>query len=148
MHEDKTYPCIASGGSEADRPRAAVRPGRRGRVLVVDDDLHVCTVIGRILGQEHEVVAVLSATQALELIRAGERFDVVLCDLMMPEMTGMDLHAELTRMVSDQAERMVFMTGGLFDEKVSDFLDSIGKTPVLKPFCRTELRQLIQDRLR
>jgi CheY-like chemotaxis protein len=115
---------------------------------VIDDDLQVCTVIGRILGQEHEVVAVLSAAQALELIRAGDRFDVVLCDLLMPQMTGMDLHAELTRTAPHLADRMVFMTGGVLDDRVSNFLDSIANAQLVKPFCRTALRQLIQDRLR
>ena len=51
---------------------------------------------------------------ALARITAGERFDVILCDLMMPHMTGMDLHAALAGAVPEQAERMIFMTGGAF----------------------------------
>jgi hypothetical protein len=63
-------------------------------------------------------------------------------------MSGMDLHAELTRTVPGMAEKMVFMTGGVFDDKASEFLDRIPNAQVLKPFCRTALRQLIQDRIR
>lgn len=44
-------------------------------------------------------------------------FDVILCDLMMPDTTGMDLHHELVRIAPDQVDRMVFMTGGAFTAK-------------------------------
>jgi CheY-like chemotaxis protein len=141
------HPCFATADSE-EFGSAGRAGARRGRVLVVDDDLQVCRLIARLLEPEHEVVTVVSAAQALDLIRGGERFDIVLCDLVMPQMTGMDLHAELTRAVPGMAEKMVFMTGGAFDDKASDFLDSVPNAQVLKPFCRTTLRQLVQDRIR
>ena len=53
--------------------------------------------------------------EALALVLEGKRFDLILCDLMMPVMTGMDLHAELLIVAPDQAARMVFMTGGVFN---------------------------------
>lgn len=53
-----------------------------------------------------------SADEALRLIEGGERYDVILCDLMMPVMTGMELHDALSRFAPDQANAMVFMTGG------------------------------------
>jgi CheY-like chemotaxis protein len=65
-------------------------------------------------------VLVLSA---LQRITAGERFDIIVCDLMMPQMTGMDLHAALTRAAPDQAARMVFLTGGAFTERARRFLE-------------------------
>jgi CheY-like chemotaxis protein len=143
------HPCFATADSENGKFAATERPGARcGRVLVVDDDLQVCRLIARLLEPEHEVVTVVSAAQALDLIRGGERFDIVLCDLVMPQMTGMDLHAELTRTVPGMAEKMVFMTGGVFDDRASEFLDNIPNAQVLKPFCRKTLRQLIQDRIR
>jgi CheY-like chemotaxis protein len=143
------HPCFATADSENGRLASTKRLGaRRGRVLVVDDDLQVCRLIARLLEAEHEVVTAVSAAQALELIRGGERFDLVLCDLVMPQMSGMDLHAELTRAAPGMAEKMVFMTGGVFDDKASEFLDSVPNAQVLKPFCRTALRQLIQDRIR
>src|SRR5205814_2154268 len=78
---------------------------RRGRILVVDDDRVVAAVIQRSVGGEHDVVATLSAADALALVRGGELFDVILCDLMMPQMTGMDLHAALAGSHPDQARR-------------------------------------------
>jgi CheY-like chemotaxis protein len=120
---------------------------RRGHVLVIDDEASLCTVIRRTLGPEHEVVTVNSARQALELFGGGERFDIVLCDLMMPQMTGMELHAELMRMVPDQARKMIFMTGGAFSEEAARFLTKVPNATVAKPFKTTALRELVRNRL-
>src|SRR5689334_17209072 len=77
---------------------AAFPPLRRGRVLMVDDDTSVCKAIARLLSDQHDVTAVSSAELALDQIRDGTRFDVILCDLHMPQMTGMDLYGALTRL--------------------------------------------------
>ncbi|TMB29249.1 MAG: response regulator, partial [Deltaproteobacteria bacterium] len=61
----------------------------RGRVLVVDDEPMVGSSIRRLLGRDHDVVVVQSGKDAVAKIAAGERYDVILCDLLMPEMTGM-----------------------------------------------------------
>src|SRR4051812_24171686 len=85
---------------------------RRGRVLVVDDEPMVGSSIRRLLGRDHEVVVVQSGKEAVARIAAGERYDVVLCDLLMPEMTGMDVHADLHARDPELARRMVFLSGG------------------------------------
>jgi len=120
---------------------------RRGRVLVIDDEPQLCTVIQRTLSAEHEVTTVTSARQALDLIHAGRRFDVVLCDLMMPQMTGMELYAELSREVPDQAGTMIFMTGGAFSDEETSFLAKVANPTVEKPFKTTALRQLVRTQL-
>jgi CheY-like chemotaxis protein len=120
---------------------------RRGHVLVIDDEASLCTVIRRTLGSEHEVVTVTSARQALELFGGGERFDIVLCDLMMPQMTGMELHAELMRLVPDQAQKMIFMTGGAFSEEAAQFLTKVPNATVEKPFKTTALRELVRNQI-
>ena len=81
------------------------------RALVVDDEPMLGRAITRGL-KEHEVVAVTSGAEALALFQRGERFDVILCDLMMPEMPGFDLHEQVRLVAPDQADCMVFMTGG------------------------------------
>jgi signal transduction histidine kinase len=121
---------------------------RRGRVLVVDDEPMIATAIGRTLCFEHEVVVSPDAADALERILSGERFDVVLCDLMMPQMTGMDLHAALSANAPDQAERMVFLSGGAFTAAARAFLDEVPNQRLEKPFDTRQLSALVNDRMR
>jgi PAS domain S-box-containing protein len=121
---------------------------RRARVLVVDDEPLITKVVRRTLGREHDVEALNSAEEALVRIRAGERFDVILCDLMMPQVTGMDFHAELLRAFPDQASRMVFLSGGAFTKRARDFLESVQNHRVEKPVDAQGLKALINDMLR
>ncbi|HYX92860.1 MAG TPA: response regulator, partial [Myxococcaceae bacterium] len=141
-------PVTQSDAVEADSPAAAVAPGRRGRVLVVDDEPTLGTAVGRMLSSEHEVLAVTSARDAIGRIVRGERFDVILCDLMMPEMTGMDLYAEFVRFAPDQAKKLVFMTGGAFTSRAREFLDRVRNPRIEKPFDAAALRALVHGLLR
>ena len=122
--------------------------GRRGRILVVDDEQAVVRAVSRILSDEHDVVTVVTAREALALCARGETFDLILCDLMMPEMTGMDLHQELSRMAPDQANRMIFLTGGAFTPKARRFLSETPKEHLEKPFDSTHLRASVRRHVR
>jgi CheY-like chemotaxis protein len=93
-------------------------------------------------------VAIGAAKEALAMCVGGETFDLILCDLMMPEMTGMDLHRELSRMVPDQASRMIFVTGGAFTEKARLFLSETPKEQIEKPFEAANLRAIVQRYVR
>ena len=121
---------------------------RRGRILVVDDEEMVVRSVQRILSKEHDVVATISASKALALCAGGERFDLILCDLMMPDMTGMDLHRELALVAPDQANRMIFVTGGAFTAKARHFLSETPKEHLEKPFASANLRAIVQRYLR
>ncbi|MDC0712283.1 response regulator [Stigmatella sp. ncwal1] len=120
---------------------------RRGRILIVDDDRMVGVAIRRALQREHEVVVLTEAREALERLAAGEPFDLILCDMMMPEMSGMELHEELFRVSSRAAGRMVFLTGGAFTPRAREFLGRVGNPCMEKPFLPEELRQLVQSLL-
>lgn len=122
--------------------------GRRGRILVVDDEEMVVRSVQRILSKEHDVVATVSASKALALCAGGERFDLILCDLMMPDMTGMDLHRELSLVAPDQANRMIFVTGGAFTVKARAFLSETPKEHLEKPFDSANLRAIVRRYLR
>ncbi len=117
---------------------------RRARVLVVDDERFVATALQRTLGREHDLTALDRAQDALQLIAGGARFHVILCDLMMPVMSGMELHAKLAAAVPDQAERMVFMTGGAFTDEARAFLEGVPNERVDKPFDLAALRALVR----
>lgn len=122
--------------------------GRRGRILVVDDEQLVLRSVRRILSQEHDVLAMVSAEEALVLCAGGEKFDLILCDLMMPDMTGMDFHRELLLVDPEQADRMIFITGGAFTEKARAFLSETPKEHLEKPFYSANLRAIVQRYLR
>jgi len=121
---------------------------RRGRVLVVDDDAMSGKAIARVLGGENDVRAVTSGAEALSILRGGAVFDVVLCDLMMPQMTGMDLHAILLAEAAEVAGRMVFITGGAFTSEGRTFLDTVPNQHVDKPFGAQHLRGVVRAMVR
>jgi CheY-like chemotaxis protein len=130
------------------RSSEAAPTPRRGKILVIDDEPMVARSLGRVLEQDHDVTIVLDAGDAHQRVVAGERFDVILCDLMMPKMTGMDLHAELLRAVPEQAAQMVFLTGGAFTPHARAFLEGVPNHRLHKPFDTQELRSLVNDRVR
>jgi ligand-binding sensor domain-containing protein/signal transduction histidine kinase/CheY-like chemotaxis protein len=118
----------------------------RGRVLVVDDDPLVSSALRRTLAREHDVEVVVSSKQALQLLLSPQGvFDVVLCDLMMPEMTGMELHAQLSAVEPARAERMVFVTGGAYTPAAQSFLERVANPRLEKPFEPEKLRERVRE---
>jgi CheY-like chemotaxis protein len=124
------------------------RLSRRGRVLVVDDEAMIGAAIRRTLSSEHDVVPLTSAREALDRILSGDRFDVVLCDLMMPVMSGMELYDELVRSAPDQAKRIIFLTGGAFTPRGQAFLDQVPNPRLDKPFDNQNLRAIVREQVR
>lgn len=112
------------------------------RVLVVDDDEAVLRAIARLLRPDNEVVAVFDAREALRLLESGEVFDVILCDLMMPHLSGMELHGLVEARSPKTAERFVFITGGTTHEDVRAFLARVPNERVEKPFSQGTLRDI------
>ncbi len=129
---------------EAPRAPASAEKGRRGRVLVVDDEPFIGNLIRRSLKADHDLTVLTSAREALALFDRGERFDAILCDLMMPDMTGMDLHAALHERFPDQAARMTFLSGGAFTPSATRFLDSVPNARLDKPFDAAVLRATVR----
>ena len=134
--------------AQAAQPRAAppaesVLAGKRGRVLVLDDEPLVCRAVARTLANDHEVVALTDPTEALALLARGERFDLMVCDLMMPGLTGMECHEALRTSRPELARSMIFLTGGAFTAKARAFLDRVPNVRVDKPFDADELRQVV-----
>jgi CheY-like chemotaxis protein len=140
-------PAEGSPFGEAESGRVTLPQARRGKVLVVDDEPSILDALRRMLAPAHEVVLLADAREALARISAGVRFDVLLCDLMMPQMTGMELHQRLTQVAPEQAARMVFVTGGGFTETARSFLARVANPRLDKPFDRERLRQVVRDLL-
>lgn len=106
---------------------------RLARILVIDDE----PMIGRAMRRslvDWDVSVSLSAFEALKRFEDGERFDAIVCDIMMPEMTGCALHEELVRLLPDQAARMIFVTGGALTPETRAFLAVNADRVMSKPF--------------
>jgi ligand-binding sensor domain-containing protein/signal transduction histidine kinase/CheY-like chemotaxis protein len=138
---------MASGKPERELRSTSVQSGdvERGRVLVVDDDPLVSSALRRTLARDHEVEVVVSSRRALELLASPKGgFDVILCDLMMPEMTGMELHAQLAATSPELARRMAFITGGAYTPVAKEFLERVDNPRVEKPFDPEKLREQVR----
>jgi len=92
-----------------------------------------------------EVDVASGGRQALQMIRRGQSYDAVVCDLMMPAMSGMELYEELERSAPEVARRLIFVTGGAVTERARLFLDLPGIRWLSKPVDATELRRSIAD---
>jgi CheY-like chemotaxis protein len=117
----------------------------RVTILVADDEPLVGRLVERALGRAYAVTVVHSGREALDRFEDGERWDLVLCDLMMPEVSGMEVYERILAAAPDQATRMVFLTGGAYTARTQAFLD---ERPYLdKPFDLAALEALVADRV-
>ncbi|MGZ3448900.1 MAG: ATP-binding protein [Polyangiales bacterium] len=120
---------------------------KRPRVLVVDDDVAVARTLGRILAAECDVTVLNRGRDAITTLSADSAgFDLIFCDLMMPEVTGADVYAEVTRVRPELAPRFVFITGGAFTPRGQKFLDSVHAPVLEKPFDIDRIRALVSAR--
>jgi CheY-like chemotaxis protein len=114
---------------------------------VVDDEPLIGKSVQRMFAREHEVLAFTDPREALARLLAGERFDLILCDVMMPELSGMDLLRELDRRRPGASESLVFITGGAVGGGTLEFLERCGHPHLLKPFEVEALREMLRQRL-
>ncbi|MEN9938380.1 MAG: hypothetical protein RLZZ387_4959 [Chloroflexota bacterium] len=123
--------------------KGEVRPGLGGsaeRVLVVDDEVAIGMLVRRALERAGMSVEVAhNGREALELFGV-RRYDVVLCDLRLPDVSGQELHAHIQRAAPDTARRMVFLTGDATSPEAVQFLARSGCRYISKPF---DLRGLV-----
>ncbi|MEM9074065.1 MAG: ATP-binding protein, partial [Myxococcota bacterium] len=125
-------------------PPLRVEPGV-AQVLVVDDEELVGRSIRRAL-RHHDVQVVTTGRDAIRLLCAQPPppIDIVFCDLMMPEVSGMDVFDAVQRDAPSMAERFVFMTGGAFTPRARRFLDQVSNLCLEKPFDLGAVRELAQ----
>jgi CheY-like chemotaxis protein len=110
---------------------------------LVDDDAHVLTALSRQLGRDHFVTGFTEAQLALEAVRQGGTFDVMLCDLMMPSMNGMEFFGKLETLSPALATRVVFVTGGAFTPEAGRFVAE--RRHLDKPVEMSKLRSLVRE---
>jgi CheY-like chemotaxis protein len=136
-------PPAAQNVSDAPASAAVETPAR---LLLVDDERSILTAFARLLSQ-FDLSCAISGQLALELLDQGPLPDVIVCDLMMPGMTGMALFHEVKRRWPPLAERFVFVTGGLSSDLVQDFVSSLTNPVLEKPVARRTLLDTIATTL-
>ena len=103
------------------------------RVLVIDDELTLLSALRRVLSPLHEVIEASDAEGALALIDAGD-FDLILCDLMLAELEGMDVYERAIARRPELEARFLFMTGGAHTPRSIAFKAGLGERCIDKPF--------------
>lgn len=88
-----------------------------------------------------------TAKEALELLDAGKRFDIIFSDILMPEMSGMEFFAELKGRLPHLAGREVFISGGAYTPGAQAFLDQVENQRLDKPFEPAHVRDVVQRTL-
>jgi CheY-like chemotaxis protein len=126
-------------------PKSAQDIRARGRILVLDDEEDLLNVLEIVLESHHEVVALSDGRTALERIENGEKFDCILCDLMMPNLDGEQFYRKLQMSRPDLIEKFIFLTGGTFSSQHDEFINQPGIRHQEKPIEVDRLLDLIES---
>jgi CheY-like chemotaxis protein len=121
--------------------------GVKSRILVIDDDPLILSALRRALGSRHAVSTAADPRDALTLIAGGARYELVVCDLLMPRMTGLELFAELRKLAPELMPRTLFVTGMADTDLALAALNATGVPPVEKPFDTSTIRKRVEERL-
>lgn len=113
------------------------------RILVIDDEVRICRVLDRILSRDYEVEVVHSAPEGARRLEE-ESWSAILCDLRMPEISGMELYRNAVETNPELRGNFIFLSGDLTGAEVQSFLTESGERSIAKPFELGDLRQLVQ----
>jgi len=136
-------PAAPAADAAAKGPRPGEPAGRRAHVLVVDDEPLVGRALLRALAPVADVEVETSSRAAVERLERGERFDLILSDVMMPELPGADFNDALERLDPSLARSVVYMTGGAFSARAQEFLERTPNLCLEKPVDVDRLRGLV-----
>lgn len=136
---------------KGDAPRQGVYPPAKvetpstaGRsILVIDDEPLLGQTLRLAFEGKHEVVVAANGQEGLAWLERRE-FDLVLCDLTMPELSGIDVYERAVAIHPTIAERFVFMTGGAFTAQTRQFLEQHAGAHIEKPFDIGDLEAMLE----
>ena len=127
-----------------DPDPSGVRRQKRLRVLVADDEALVGAALKRALAA-HEVTVVPGGHAAVLALRERGPFDLVLCDVMMPDLSGPRVYEAVREALPEMAARFVFITGGVLQEQHRKFLHALPNRVLYKPFDLNTVRELVMQ---
>ena len=126
------------------QPKSIFVSTKRARLLVVDDEPMLGQTLQLAFQEQHEVVVALTGREALERLQRDSGFDLILCDLMMPETSGIMVWQRVGERHPELLSKFVFMTGGAFTDSARDFLENYEGLRLEKPFNVRQVEQLLQ----
>jgi CheY-like chemotaxis protein len=129
-----------------ERPHESVPESRPPRLFVIDDEPSIRAAINRFLTRRGwEVEEAEDGRVALDILLHSEpnRYDVVMCDLRMPHLSGAELHRELLEKRPDLVQRLIFSTGDVASSEASEFLATSRRPVIEKPFELARLEELL-----
>ncbi|ACY18589.1 response regulator [Haliangium ochraceum] len=134
--------------AQTDDARVAHAPAKeRARVLLIDDEPLVRALLKRMLSKRHDTQQADSGAAAIELLKEDAAFDAILCDVMMPEMTGVDVYTWLQEHHPELVPRLAFVTAGAYSKRGRDLLAWTTRPVLAKPFDRQGLERTLQSLL-
>ncbi len=120
-------------------PTPDVAGAQAARVLVIDDEPAIVDLVTRLLARDgYSVTGALRAGRALEELQR-EQFDIILCDMRMPDMDGIAFYQQLKLDLPDAQARFIMMTGDTSNTQAEQFLTDHHLVVIQKPFTRQEL---------
>ena len=146
-----TFPCTRPSSTTEPPPPSSQQSSNppssvvgSAKILVIDDDPGVGRALRLMLEEEHDVTCLASPREALRRLLQDQGFDLIFCDLMMPELTGMDIYQVLRFNRPGYETRLVFMTGGAFTASAKRFLAQVPNARIEKPFNLRALQRMVQ----
>jgi nitrogen-specific signal transduction histidine kinase/CheY-like chemotaxis protein len=136
-------PAAAQAGEPRAKPEQPRSEGKRPRLLLIDDEAHLGLTLATGLRDHVDVVSIRSGRDAVRLLSSDQAFDLILCDLMMPDLTGMDVYEEISRARPELRSRFVFMTGGPVTQRAREFLEQAHQPRLDKPFRLEQVESLL-----
>ena len=108
------------------------------RILAIDDDERILSVYRRLLSSDHEVTLAVGGQAAMDLLAEDDKYDLILCDVMMPCASGVEVYEHLQRVHPGLEHRLVFISGG-WAQNHEPFMASVPNLKVPKPFDPAKL---------
>jgi two-component system NtrC family sensor kinase len=112
------------------------------RIMVIDSDPQTASLVEGTAGANNEVVAMTSGFAALERIAIGRAFDVIFCELDMPDLSGKEIHRRLAESAPLTAAKLVFLVTEMKPNR--PFLDGLKNHYLQRPFNAASLRETLR----
>lgn len=142
-----SLPVAEQSASEpkGDSARAPELIAKRARILIIDDEPLLGQTLTFAFSGRHDIVLASSGREAIQRLAEDASYDLVLCDLMMPDVSGPKVFEAVERDHPELVARFAFMSGGAFTERAQEFLEHYSGRRIDKPFTIADVERLLAE---